>query len=93
MSKYVMCLGETGHRRAMVRFIQRTGHDALACDSATAVLNAIRERGLPVLLLVESFQDVRAARQAAPRLFEVGALLFEEFLRADRRTLGVLLGP
>jgi len=94
MPKYVMCLGGTGRRRAMVRYLYRRGYDAIACEGKSAIADAIRERGLPRLILSETSAHVRRAREVVPRLYEVGALSFEAFaelLRDGRRALDVLL--
>ena len=91
MSNYVMCLGETRPRRAAVRLLQRSGHTALACDGAEAILAAIRDRGLPHLILSDSAIHVRRAREVAPRLYEVGSLPIELFARADANERKFLL--
>ena len=93
MSKYVLCLGDVGRRRAMARLLQRKGYDALACDGRQDTLRLLRERGLPSLILCESPGHLRRARESAPGLYEVGALSFTEFLslRTEARALDVLL--
>jgi hypothetical protein len=91
MSKYVLCLGEIGRRRALVHFLQRTGFEALACDGKSAIVAALRERGLPQLILSESPEHLLRAREAEPRLYEVGSLPFADFLRADGRVRKALL--
>jgi hypothetical protein len=67
------------------------GYDALACDNEERIEAAIRERGLPSLILSDSPEQVSAARAAVPRLFNVGSYPAMDFLRADARTRELLL--